>query len=688
MRFVKMSKKKTAILRAWRCWATAILSVSNIVPAAAQQKSQDLADRSLEDLMNIQVTSVSKKEQSLSQTAAAIFVIRQEDIRRSGSTNIPDLLRRVPGLEVAQINGHTWAISARGFNSSFSNKMLVLIDGRSVYSPLFSGVFWDVQDVMLEDIDRIEVIRGPGATLWGANAVNGVINIMMKKAKATQGGLVTVGAGSLEQGFGSTRWGGEIGSQAEYRVFAKYLNQSEMDPLPGRTARDQWQMRHTGFLVDWKHSSRDSFSVEGDIYGAPASQTYSKVVSFSPPYSQTFSATSELAGGDIVARWTRSLAGGSDLNLQFYFDRTTRDEPTFGASVNVYDLDLQHHFQAGSRQDIVWGAGYRFTSDRIGERFGLSVNPLGRGEQLFSAFVQDEITLVPKQLVLTLGTKFERNDYTGFEIQPAVRFLWTPHPRHSIWFAVSRAVRTPNRAEEDVQFIATAVPAGNGIEGFVTIFGNPAQRSETVLAYESGCRIELERKISLDIATFFNVYKHLDTQEPGLPFLQPSPAPPRLIIPFLYANNLHGESHGVEATANWSVTPAWRLSGSYSWLVEVLQNDPTGHNSTGFLATGDDPRNGFQFHSFLNLPRNFEFDASMQFVSRLPSQSVPSYTRFDARLGWRPTETLELSAVVQNAFTSQHQEFGSTYLGEQATLIPRSAYGKVTWWFRPRNRTP
>lgn len=461
-----------------------------------------------------------------------------------------------------------------------------------------------------------------------------------------------------------------------------------MDPLPGQTAGDQWQMRHTGFLLDWKHSSRDSFTVEGDIYGAPTSQTYAKPVSFSPPFSQTFSAASELAGGDILARWTRSLAGGSDLNLQFYFDRTTRNEPTFSASVNVYDLDLQHHFQAGSRQDIVWGAGYRFTSDRIGERFGLSVNPPGRGEQLFSAFVQDQITLAPRRLVLTLGSKFEHNDYTGFEIQPTLRILWTPHPRHAIWFAVSRAVRTPNRAEEDVQFISTAVPAGNGLEGFVTIFGNPSQRSEAVLAYEFGDRIQLAKTISLDVATFLNLYKHLDTQEPGSPFLQASPAPPHLTIPFFYANNMHGESHGVEATANWSATPAWRLSGSYSWLVEVLQNDPTGHNSTGFLTTGDDPRNGFQFHSFLNLPRNFEFDASIQFVSRLSNQSVPSYTRCDARVGWRPAESLELSAVIQNSFTSRHQEFGSTYLGEQATLIPRSAYGKATWWFRPKNRIP
>src|ERR1700693_28271 len=321
--------------------------------AQTQGSPDDLSKLSIEALMNVEVTSVSKREQKLSQAAAAIFVITQQDIRRSGATNIPDLLRMVPGLEVAQINANTWAISSRGFNSPFANKMLMLIDGRSVYSPTFSGVFWDIQDTILEDIDRIEVIRGPGATVWGANAVNGVINIITKKAADTQGAMLTVGGGNLLHGIGEVREGAKIGSAAAYRVYGKYFDNTHYIAPSGQDARDKWQMGRAGFRVDWNSSARDTVMVEGEMYGGKTGQTVTRFVSLTAPFTQTFTDQTSLAGGDGLARWTRTISKTSDMSLQVYFDRTNRNNAIFGENRNTFDLDFQHHFAPGEREDLV-----------------------------------------------------------------------------------------------------------------------------------------------------------------------------------------------------------------------------------------------------------------------------------------------------------------------------------------------
>lgn len=642
---------------------------------------------SIEQLMQIQVTSVSRNRGSVEKSAAAIYVITQSEIRRSGATSIPDLLRMVPGLEVAQINAHTWAISARGFNGRFSNDLLVMIDGRTVYSPLFSGVFWDQQDVPLEDIDRIEVIRGPGATLWGANAVNGVINIITKKAEDAQGGLLQSGGGNVNLGFGALQYGGTIGSKAYYRVFTTSFAENHLDlPSAGNSAGggggDQWQMGQGGFRMDWSPSAQNAFILEGDLHGGRESQQLLKLVSFSPPFLQQITDNTGLAEGDVLARMTHSFAGGSQLSAQMYFDRTNYNDAVFGENRNTYDLDVQDEFSLGSRQAVVWGLGYRHTTDEIGARFGLAFNPASADEDLLNAFVQDQIQLVQNHLSLILGSKFEHNDFSGNDAQPNARLLWTPQPRQALWLAVSRAVRVPNRAEDAVVFSRQAVPLGGGENGILTVFGNHDFESENLLAYEAGYRVQPAAKVSFDFAGYYNRYTHLADLVLASPFLQPNPPPAHVILPAVFSNGLQGDSHGAEIAANWNVTDKWRLSSGYTWLVESLWlapgAPPPAQNDT---SVGDIPRNQFQIRSYLDLPGNLEFDSSLEYVGRLPAEAVPSYERFDARLGWHPKPALQFSVVVQNLFDGDHVEFLQTELGEQPTAIPRSAYAEIIWHF-------
>src|SRR5438093_3529420 len=427
---------------------------------STKKRLSDLADMSLEDLTKIEVTSVSKHKEKLADAPAAIFVITQEDIRRSGVTTIADALRLAPGLEVARVASHDWAITSRGFNELYANKLLVLIDGRSVYTPLFSGVYWDVQDTLLEDIDRIEVIRGPGATLWGANAVNGVINITTKSAKETIGGLLSGGYGTEEQGFGSARYGGKLGEDAYYRGYVKYFNRDSSALPSGAQANDAWEMYRGGFRTDWEPSAQNLFTLQGDAYAGTENQT---VTLFTPafPFTQPDASKMRVSGGNVIGRWTHTFTPDSDLKLQIYYDRTDRAVDYFKEMRNTADFDLQYRHPLWQRHDVTWGVGFRYAdSDTSRSNFTLAFIPPERITRIFNTFIQDEITLVKERLRLTLGSKFERNDYTGFEIQPSGRLLWTPHERHSVWASVSRAVRTPSRAEVDSRIVNTNVPPG------------------------------------------------------------------------------------------------------------------------------------------------------------------------------------------------------------------------------------
>ncbi|HEY7215787.1 MAG TPA: TonB-dependent receptor [Thermoanaerobaculia bacterium] len=612
---------------------------------AAQVQPDELRKMSIEELMEVDVTSVSRRSERVSGAAAAVTVITGEDIRRSGVTSLPEALRLVDALHVARFNSGTWAISARGFNVGTANKLLVLIDGRSVYTPLFAGVFWDVQDLLLDDVDRIEVIRGPGATLWGANAVNGVINVITKSARATPGGLAKLGAGN-EEGFAGVRYGGALGERAAYRVYTKYRSIDALAFAAGGSAEDPLRALQGGFRVDGDRSERDSYTLQGDVY-----RTTSGLFQHED---------SRMNGGNVLGHWSRRFDAGTRLDLRAYWDRTFRRVPgQFEEHRDTWDVDFQHTLPFGRRHEVVWGLGYRVSSDDTEDTPVIAWVPGERTQTLFSAFAQDEIALVPDRVQLTVGSKLEVPEYTGLEVQPSVRLAWTPNEHRTLWGAVSRAVRAPTRLDEDSRFLFGPVVLVQGSRDF---------ESEEVIAYEAGYRILPRSDVSLEISTFYNVYDHLRSQEPpatGAPF------------PITLANGLNATTYGAEMQLNVQAAPWWRLYGAYTWFHSRFTRDPDSRDPTGGASEGDDPGNRFAIRSYVDLPRGVELDAWLRYVDSLPNPFIPSYTELDLRLGWRPSDRLELSLVGQNLLHERHAEFFTARPEE----VQRGVFGRAVWRF-------
>jgi iron complex outermembrane recepter protein len=654
-----------------------VLLYLTLCPAASGQRSNpsNLASQSLEDLMNLEVTSVSKKEQKLSEVAAAIFVITPEDIRRSGATSLPDLLRVVPGLDVAQINANTWAISARGFNFQFENKLLVLIDGRAVYTPLFGGVYWDTQDVPLEDVERIEVIRGPGGTIWGANAVNGVINIITKKARDTAGTLVVAGGGSHEQEFGTIQYGGKIAEHADYRIFAKYRNDGHFADPNGQDANDDWHLLHTGFRIDSEISQKDTVTTQGDLYAGSEGATIVHSILF-PPDNVNLQKLATLSGGNVLARWNHVFSSKADTSLQFYFDRYTRSGPESREVRNTVDFDFQNHLAWGARQDLIWGLGYRHSADQTIGTIDQAFIPADRSGDLFNVFVQDQITLKPDRVSLSVGAKLENSYFAGLEYQPSGGIAWTPSDRHTFWTSISRASQTPTRRRANLDAVVAALPG----PAEVVLLGNPQAKSEHVVAYEAGYRTRLRRRVSLDATAFFNVYHDLESVEPQPSFFDTDSVPPLLVHPKLLGNKLHGTTEGVEISVNWKATSHWTIGPGYSFLKMHLHTSPTSLDTASVAdAQGSSPSHQAQLRSHLELPRGLAWEANAYFVGALPAQFVPSYTRVDTQLRWRLAEELELSLAGQNLLRERHLEFNDFLQSVNSSQIKRSVYLKLAW---------
>jgi iron complex outermembrane receptor protein len=653
--------------------------------AQSGQKVPDVTTMSVEDLMNMQVTSVSKHTQKVADAAAAIFVLTQEDIRRSGATSIPDALRLVPGLEVARIDENKWAIGSRGFNGRFDNKLLVLIDGRSVYTPLFSGVYWNIQDVMLEDIDRIEVIRGPGATLWGANAVDGVINIITKPAASTQSAIVTAGGGTEERGSVGARYGGKIGDDTHYRIYGKYFDWGPSNYVTGGTANDGWDAMRGGFRADWTPAGANSLTFQGDLYRSNYDETLT-VPSLAAPYSNTFPNSGAYSGGNILGRWNHN-SEGARMSLQMYYDSTTTvDNSLFVDHQKIFDIDFQHGFQVGDSQQFVWGLGYRSTLDRSDPSFTISLQPNQFTLNQFSAFLQDEISLVDNRLRLTLGSKFEHNDFTGFELQPNARLLWTLSPNQSVWTAVSRAVRTPALTEEGLRLNSEVIPPGAPgnpapLPAVVAVFGSPQFNSEDLLAYELGYRVQATNNLSLDIATFYNNYSNLRTAEPGTPFVEGNPAPTDIVVPLIAENKMSGGTYGAELFADWKVIPKWRLTGSYSYLQMDIHKNAGSQDPTADLPNGSSPKHQWYLRSSIDLPKHFDEDTTLRFVDSLPGLGLQSYYSLDAHLGWRPARNIEFSIGGQNLLDNRHLEFLPDFVNTSPTVVKRSIFGTITLTF-------
>jgi iron complex outermembrane receptor protein len=631
--------------------------------------------------MNIEVTSVSKKAQKLSSAAAAIFVITQEDIRRSGVTSIPEALRMAPGVQVAHIDANKWAISARGFNGRFSNKLLVLMDGRTLYSPTFSGVFWEAQDTLLEDIDRIEVIRGPGATLWGSNAVNGVINIITKHTKETQGGLITAGVGTEEKGFGSVRYGASSGENTTWRLYGKYFNRDDSKRTDGSDASDQWDMLRGGFRMNHVDTpGRNAFTIQGDIYNGDIGEritTYSQT----PPFSTTTDERNDMTGLNVLGRWDRKLSETSDFTLQFYYDYSEIDADYLGVKVNTYDIDFQHRFELGEKQEITWGLQYRYIRDDYDNTAFVGFDPAGQEYNNVSAFIQDEIVLL-EQLRLTVGSKFEYNDYTQTELQPSARIMWNPREDNWFWSSVSRAVRTPSRGDRDINLIqnATASTANPPLTSrSIIVTGNDDFDSEKLIAYEAGYRTQPTDNLSLDLTAFFNDYDDLQTSKlessVDLMLLQ-------AVINTSPENKMEGETYGAELSAKWQPLNWINFQAAYSYLEIQLHLKQDGTQSpTAEDAEGNSPHHQVSMRTNMDLRENLELNLWLRYIDSLPNRNIDHYTTLDVRLGWRPLKNLEMALIGQNLLDDQHPEFTADYLDTESTEMERSFYGKITWEF-------
>lgn len=601
---------------------------------------KSLKHLSLEALMNLDITTVSRRPQPYQQAAAAIQVITAEDIQRSGATSLPEALRLAPNLEVAQVNSHDWAISARGFNNTTANKLLVMIDGRNIYTPLYAGVFWDAQSVLLEDIDRIEVVSGPGGTLWGANAVNGVINIVTKSSRDTQGLYLSGAGGTFLQDFGGLRYGGMLATNLYYRVYVERFDRNGTQTKSGGTVPDRWNFTQGGFRTDYYRDNGDVVTVQGDAYYSQQGHT---------PHMY-------LNGQNMIARWSRNLSADSDWQLQAYFDRTWRNIPaSFREDLKTYDVDFQHRFQIGARNNLLWGLEYRDYADHTTTPNSAVLHFVGpdRNMQLFSGFVQDEITLVPDQIKLTLGTKIEHNDFSGWEVQPSGRIAWTPNAQHTVWGAISHAVRSPSRIDSD---LAANVPA-------FTLVNNPDFQSEKLNAFEIGYRFAPRNDMSIAISTFYNIYDKLRSVNTNL-----------VTGTLLLGNSFGGETAGIEFSADYRPIESWRLRGGYTYLYKHTTSDGT-PGVAASVREGNDPEHQVVVQSILDLPKNFQFDCVGRYVDRLTNPRVPAYLTADVRLGWRFAQHFELSLVAQN-LAGPHIEFGS---GPAAVEIPRSYYGMLTY---------
>ena len=647
----------------------------------AYSDQNELINLSVEDLLNVEVISTAKKAKSLNDSPAAIFVITQDDIKRIGATSVPEALRLAPGLDVARIDSNKWAISARGFNGRFANKLLVLIDGRNTYTRAFAGVYWENQDVMLEDVERIEVIRGPGATLWGANAVNGVINVITKHSADTQGGLLVAGGGSEEQGFGAFRYGGRLSPDTTARAYIKGFKRDESTHRSGGEAGDDWDKVQGGFKMDSQLTAQDSLTIQGDAYRSIINQN-STYPLLTPHYQYSFNETLDTFGGNLLARHQHTFSSTSDYSLQVFYDFYERNQTFVDDTRHVIDIDFQHRFSLLDWNDIVWGAGYRYTHDKfhINNKNNF-VTPLSRNDQLFSAFVQDEITLTDNTLWLTLGSKFEYNDYTGFEIQPTARLMWAPHHQHRLWAAISRAVRTPSRLEYGTKNLTSVIPPQPPTIPVATaIFfeGMPQFGSEKVISYEIGYRTTLIDNVSIDFTAFYNDYHDLRSIQLSQPVFNPIAGV--IEVSNIFSNNAKAQTYGFEIAAVWQMLDWWRWDANYNLLKTDIES------SEAENITASSPQQRVSLRSSISPWQDINLDILLRYVDSnktmgfFGSEVINDYLSMDIRLAWRPVSDIELSLVGQNLLAEQHLEYRQEGI-TTPTEIDRGVYGKIAWQF-------
>lgn len=659
----------------WPGWASGG-AASNASLAAPQVATAQLKSMSLEQLGNIKVTSVSKQPEEVWHTPAAVYVITHEDIVRSGATTIPELLRMVPGVQVSREQSDQWAIGIRGFDSPFSKGLLVLIDGRSVYTPLFEGVYWDVQDLPLEDIQRIEVIRGPGGTIWGPNAVNGVINIITRPAADTQGQQVNIeGGGAVEHFTGTVQYGFSAAPDLQFRVFARGFNRgSELNP--GHDPYDTWHQERGGFRMDWNPGARDTVTATGMMYRGGSGEQI-RVTQLLPPRNLGVDAQQAVAGGDLMVRWDHELAGGSDFYVESYFDRTNRNTPQFAETRNTFDIDGIYHLARWSRQDVILGAGLRESPAHFEQKVStLDISPHDLNDYLYSLFAQDAIDLLPHSVTLTLGSKWEDNNFSGWGVEPSMRLLWNPRRNMTLWGAVTRALRTPGQLDTDVRDM---VLASSRPPIFEQVIGNPNFKPEVLIGWEAGYRQLLGSHLYVDVAAYHNQYDDVESYSGRGPTISHPTTPyPYTLYTFQYANGLKGVTDGVEISPDWKPTNWLELKGSYSHLHMQLHSK-AGFRQGAYAAAdmGFAPDHMGSVESVIALPHRVEIVPDFRYSSALPADNIPSWETADLHVSWGLTEHLGLELTGRNLLQPYHYE-GPGDNGNQVG-IRRDIYAGLRW---------
>ncbi|MBX7144940.1 MAG: TonB-dependent receptor [Oligoflexia bacterium] len=630
----------------------------------ANTATRDLSELSLESLMDIEVTSVSKQKEAVADVAAAIFVLTGEDIHRSGATSIPEVLRLVPGLHVARIDTNRWAISARGANGLFANSLLVLIDGRSVYTPLFSGVYWDAQDTMLEDIERIEVIRGPGATMWGSNAVNGVINIITKSSKDTTGSLVSVGGGNDDHVVASFRHGLKLNDEQFIKIYGKVADRGNSQGLGDNSDFDYWRSGQGGFRFD-SSSANSSFKLQGDIYRGRDGIS-ANLPMLDAPYIEHSESTTEYSGGNILGRWTHEFQDDSSLAIQLYYDEADRQDIFLKSRYTTLDSDLQYQFALGSRHNMIVGGGFRSIQEDLDSRTAHFQD----GEEwrdLVNFFAQDEVSLIPETLKLTLGAKIEHNDYTGSEFQPRVALTYTPEKRHTIWASFAQASRIPSRAEHDINLTLSTFPGESDLPVEVSLMGNSELPAERLTAYDIGYRAQLSDQLSIDTNLFYNDLASNFAYVQGEPYFS-SDVLPHVVSPISFQDIGSAQVYGGGVTANWRPFESWQLQAWYThWEL----------NSFRTSSEDENPHNQFSLKSTLQLSKNIDFYTHLRFVDSIPAYSVDPYTELNVRWAWHIKSDIELSLSGINLLHPKHMEYAPNVVGIVPSEIGRAVFAAL-----------
>ena len=661
-----------------------LISLSSL--GLAQDSTQvDFSGFSLEELLDVEVVSISRQAEGIQGAAAAVFVISAEDIRRSGALSIPEVLRLAPGLNVARINANTWAVTSRGFNSRFANKLQVLVDGRSVYSPMFSGVYWEDSSVMMEDIERIEIIRGPGATMWGANAVNGVINIITVKPEHGKNTSFVGATVSTRNGFkGAGRVEGDLGDRGAWNLSAQYQNHGSSKMETGEDSFDEWDEQLVRVRLDQQLGTRDNITVTGHHFTGNMDNDYPNNTPY-PPYSSTGRDTVDFLNSSFQTIWVREISQTSGMKLGLYFTHFEREETLLREINNIVDMDFQHNFLAGNNHALIWGASFRYFHDNIRGNPTISFIPGSNNDRVFSAFVQDDWSLITDRLKLTLGEKWEHRDYIGDQWQPNVRMSWTPSPRTTWWGAIARAVRVPSRINRHIQMDMTIMPPGAMFPGTPTttlsMVGNQNMVPEELLAHEVGFRFKPNKTLSFDLALFLNEYDQLRILERG--DLQPHPVhdPPTMMIPLIIGNGPGGRTQGGELAADWMPFKKAKLQLAYSnWNFKPADLDGASESGMESMST---PRHQISLRGLFCPGPGWEVDFWFRFTDDLLAdpENVESWDELDLRLSWHPSQQLDLVLGGQNLLHENHQEFRYQGMASNHAWIQRSGYFGCKWAF-------